>query len=513
MSQPMPLISQGVPAYTNDDSSGADPASNANNSNYHDNWRCATTPAGNANNGTLTQPVYLAYDLSSVPLYQRQQILLIWYNDTPGIGSYNPSLILQNYFNNPNAYTIDVNAAPGGALPTSGWVTKITETNNVYHSRQYTFNMAGYNWIRINVTAILGSTFNNNAELDMDIHDAHLGVQDDWIFYGDSITVTGLNHDDSGGHGNVAPVQVHASKPLFYPAWENAGIFGYTAADFVPLMATYLPLFPGKYAAVNLGTNDANGGGSLVTSFSSNMQSIITSILNAGKIPVIPHIPYGLTANILANGPTINTAIDNLIAANPGCIAGPDLWAYFQANQSLISGDQIHPTDPAGYAAYRTQWANWAVANVYNLKQLATDAQTAYKVRMVLAKQGQANFKVRAVLKTPARTSFKVQLSGVGPQPYTISVTTHIKEHPFSTITSYAIVTNKSNVLQNGLTGTVTLTYPDNSIANAQVYWLGNGLYQVIYAAKDVGTIQELWTFTDTQGGKAEYLNDVPCAF
>lgn len=520
--QPIPVISRNCPAYTNDSYQGSFDPSLANNSFYHDTWRCIAAPASNADSGVLTQfpayttpfPVYLAYDLSGVSAIQRGQVVLAWYDDTPGEGAYDPNLIGNSYINQANAYTIDVNPAAGGSLPGSGWVTKATITGNTYHSRQHVVDMTGNNWIRVNITAILGSAANNNAAMDMDIHDAHLGVQDSWIFYGDSITQRGLDHDDSSGIGGIAPAQINAARGPYFPLWEGAGVGGWTATDAVAAVGpTFLPLFPGRYVGLNFGTNDASRGGAPLTSYSANMQSMITSILNAGKIPVIPHIPWGSDAGIVANGPTVNAAIDALIAANPGCIAGPDLWAYFQANQSLISGDGIHPTDPAGYAAYRLQWVNWATGNIY-FNTLQTTTRTAFKVRTVLGSIARTAFKVRSVLRSPGRSAFKIGLSGVGPKPYTVTdVTAHGVERPNSTISSQAIVLDKNSVLQNAMTATVTVTYPDKSTASPQVYWVGNGTYQIIYNTKTAGTLTELWIFTDGQGSQAEYQNTIICSF
>lgn len=366
---PMPVISRGVPAYTNDDFSGAFPASHANDSAYGDTdyWRCAQTPIGNANSGTLIAPVYLAYDLSGVSTTQRQTVVLAWYNDCPGNGAYDPGVIANPYLNDANAYTIDVNAAAGGSLPGSGWVTKVTVSGSTFHSRQHSFDMTGYNWVRINVTAAIGSASNNNVAMNMDIHDAHQGVQDDFIFFGDSITQRAFNHDDRSGTGQgaILPAQINATYPNYFPIWEGAGVGGWTATDLQATFSTWLANFPGRYVALNMGTNDANLAGAYLTNFSSKMTSMVQAVLGAGKIPIIPHIPWGGTANIQTNAPTLNGQIDAIIAANAGTLAGPDLYTYFNANQSLISGDNIHPTDPTGYVAYRNQWLTWAGTTIY----------------------------------------------------------------------------------------------------------------------------------------------------
>lgn len=370
---PMPLISRGVPATTNNDFGGSFPASHANDVIYggSDYWRCDATPAGNANSGTLTTPVYLAYDLSGVQASQRGLVLVAWYNDA-ATGAYRPDLISNNPNNLATSYTIDVNPALGGTLPTSGWVTKATVTNSSpYHSRQHLIDMTGNNWVRINVTGITGSAGNNNVSLNMDVHDAHAGTQDSWLVLGDSITQRGFMHDEQGGIGSILPQQIATLFPAYFPVWECGGMGGWTAADAQTNFATFLALFPGKFIMLNFGTNDANLGGTFVTNFQSNMQSMITSALAAGKTVVIPTIPWiNTTAQAQANVLTLNGQIATLIASNPGCIAGPDLYTFFSTHQSDISGDGIHPTDPAlsqgnGYVDYRQQWILWAQKTIY----------------------------------------------------------------------------------------------------------------------------------------------------
>ena len=50
--------------------------------------------------------------------------------------------------------------------------------------------------------------------------------------------------------------------------------------------------------------------------------------------------------------------------AYPQIVHGPDLWQFFFTHQNLISGDNLHPSE-AGYVAYRQQWADAMIANVY----------------------------------------------------------------------------------------------------------------------------------------------------
>lgn len=358
----LPIISRNVPAYTNDDFFGAFPASQGNDATYGNYWRCVTEAAA-SNTGPLTQAVYLAYDLSGVASAHRKSCVVVWYNDNM-TGAYNPTLISNNYYNVARDYTVDANAAAGGTQPTSGWVTLATVTGNLYHSRQHAVDLTGYNWVRIRVTSINGVVANDNVALNMDVHDASLGNQDNWIAYGDSITQRGFDHSDS-----ILPKLINTSNASYWPIIENGGIGGFLSADGATNISTWLPLFSGKYVCLNYGTNDANnaapGDPNVANTFYTNMQTMVAAVLSAGKIPIIPKIPWGGTASLIANAPLINAKIAALYTAYPAIVPGPDLYSYFTANQSLIGGDGIHPTDPDGYTAYRNQWATWAIATIY----------------------------------------------------------------------------------------------------------------------------------------------------
>ena len=184
----MPVISRGVPSYSNDDCNGSYPASQANDANYNTHWSTCNTPSA-------ASPQWLAYDLSSVPAAHRGQVIVAWYND-PITSEFDHTVDGGPGYDNVGAYTIQTNAAPGGgAAPTTGWVTVATVTGNKYSSRQHLINMAGSNWVRLDATASDGSSGNTGLAINMDVHDASSGVTDDWIFYGDSITQDGLAHD------------------------------------------------------------------------------------------------------------------------------------------------------------------------------------------------------------------------------------------------------------------------------------------------------------------------------
>ncbi|MEO8970499.1 MAG: SGNH/GDSL hydrolase family protein [Ktedonobacteraceae bacterium] len=343
---PTTLISGNVPAFS---SAGYFPASDANDDSYDTAWR---------SNGT---PAWLAYDLSNVSATQRSKVLVVWYNEST---NYDHTIINNFSYNMPEDYTLDVNSASGGANPPStGWKTVVAVQANHYHSRQHIISMAGDNWIRISVTKIDGAPQNLDANINMDVYNANTAVADDWIFYGDSITALAMGHNTIDSIKAFAQL-IDARSSGNYPVQEAGGTGFLTSSDALKYINSWLQLFPGKYVGLSYGTNDALGCLNGLT-FYSNYLTMVQAALQAGKIPVIPHIPWGRNASIQRCGPALNAEIDKLYAAFPQIIKGPDLWGYFFHNQSLISDDNIHPT-AMGMGVYRQLWANAMLAEVYH---------------------------------------------------------------------------------------------------------------------------------------------------
>lgn len=332
--QAMPVISVGVPAFASGSTDGNSLPGRANDTNPATNWESDIVPA------------WIAYDLSSAPAAQRQQVLVAWYD-----------LRIEDYVSPPSSsialpesYTIEVNSSPGStAPPANGWTQLVSVTNNVNSGREHLVLMGGANWLRMSISASSGS----QVSLDLDVHSAPSGATDAWLFMGDSITFISLPRAFSD-----LPALVHAQSAGHTPAVMVAAIGGCNTVNTYPvgsdtpvstisLVDAYLPGFPGRFVTLDYGTNDA------VNDF--ELETLVQHVIAAGKIPVVPHMPWAQSME--TKGPQINAMIDALYARYPQIIRGPDFWQIFRSRTDLIPPNDIHPNS-AGQEVYRQSWAD-----------------------------------------------------------------------------------------------------------------------------------------------------------
>ncbi len=358
---PMTVISRGVSAVA---SSGT--ASDANDADYTTTWRSSETPSAST-------PSWIAYDLSGVPATNRHKVDVAWYAQESDYAEYDLNAKSGAVaYNEPRDYTLDANAAAGGTAPTSGWVILATVTGNTYTSRQQAVDLTGYNWIRLHVTGVNGTTENTNVAINLDVHDAPDGLTDSWLFLGDSITAFALRNDGAGIDARSFAELVNAAKPAFFPAQEGGGEGGWSSATpLIPVAGgtesifdTWVKSFPGRYICLSYGTNDgadtANMG---ATPTYDNLVTMVTKVMAAGKIPCVPHVPWATDAAHQKNAQLINTAIDTLYEKYPGVVKGPDLYNVLLGHTELYQ-DNLHP-NPQGRETYRQAWATTVTASVY----------------------------------------------------------------------------------------------------------------------------------------------------
>jgi len=345
------LLSRNVPAFAFPDPSYY-PPNLANDASYDTLWR------------SKGLPTWIAYDLSGVPTTSRNSIILVWYNPSY---LYDNSVLNDKSYNSILNYSIQISSgAGGGQPPQNSWTTVVTVNNNFKHSRQHVIPFAGNNWVRLFGTASNGAEQNYDIAINMDVYDDSHGAEDDWIFYGDSITAGAMNIESVGNGVHAFNQLINAKAPNYYPISEGGGIGYLLTRDGLKYISQWLSIFPGKYVGLSYGTNDALGCVSAAT-VQENYRGMINAVLNSTKVPVVPHVPWGSSANLQSCVPALNTAIDQLYTEyGDRLIRGPDLFAFFNANKSLISSDGIHPNND-GMAAYRQQWANAMLSGVYGI--------------------------------------------------------------------------------------------------------------------------------------------------
>lgn len=357
-----PLISRNAPAY----SEKSDSASSGNDDKYYTFWTSAPDD-------------YLAYDLSLVPQSLRKKVLAVWYNTS----TYDNIGVYVNKDAEPMDYTIEVNKAAGGSYPTSGWEVAETVNGNCYSSRQHFVDMDGYNWIRLRITKSNGS----RVSLNFDIHDASNGVSDSWIFFGDSITAGSMVNAYGTGYATF----VNQLDSSFFPVQENGGIGGISSRDGRENIDKWLSTSPAKYVSIAYGTNDAWGNPNNAQSYYENTKYMIDAVLNAGKVPVLPKIPYATNPDVGSNTGYYNAMIDRLYSEyGDKLVHGPDFDEFFRNNTWGLSEDGVHPNSD-GYEAMRKLWAETMYENVYKKLSLNTDVPDDTLVKGDVSGDGEFN--------------------------------------------------------------------------------------------------------------------------
>jgi hypothetical protein len=350
----MTMIGRGLTTYT---SSGT--GSSAVDSSYSTNWQ----PTGD--------PAYIAIDVSGVvgtltaDSSGFKSMVLTWYTQDL---AYQPDLLSSGNGDIPSNYTIDVNSAAGGSLPGSGWVTVITVTGSLVHSRSHIVNMAGQNWIRLSITQQAdGGTGASTLNVDLwdasrSTNSAHNAVNAGWFNIGDSITARTMMQDTvgQGGPSYTSPNALVNAINGWTPLQESGGMSGWKASDFTGQINRYMTYFPGRWVTMTLGTNEAIGSVSAAT-YGANMSTLLKAIVAAGKIPVVTTIPYG-TYSGSTNIAGLNSQLVTTLAGFPTAVNGPDLYTLFQNGTIALDPDGIHPSNPAGCETMRGVWATFMAA-------------------------------------------------------------------------------------------------------------------------------------------------------
>jgi lysophospholipase L1-like esterase len=360
------IISRGQPAFA----SGSGEAGNAVDSDYATDWRSITTPSAES-------PQWLAIDLNAVTRTDKRHVRAVYMNFT------RPTVNPPVYYASARDWTYRCNASSSSSRPTSGWRTVVTISD--YRLTEHIsdeLDLASCGWFELNVTASNGSPGNTDVGGQLDLRNVAAGFEDSILAYGDSITQESFNGTMPGNtpyKGGGLEALLSSATGRSNPVIINAGTGGWLAATGDEHKAE-LDGFPCKYVLLNFGTNDANNIGDRpltaveLDAYQASMQSMIDYFEGRGQIVIVPTVPWGnANPSAPANTAALGTRVDALLAANPKVLPGPDLWALFDANHSLIR-DGLHPSFDAaggsagglvGYEHYMRAWRDTLARQIY----------------------------------------------------------------------------------------------------------------------------------------------------
>ncbi|MCL2434456.1 MAG: SGNH/GDSL hydrolase family protein, partial [Clostridia bacterium] len=309
---------------------------------------------------TFSANTYVTFQLSK-PL---SRFLFQW--DNGANGAYDDS----TYGNPPRGYEIDVSSDG------NNWVNGPRVPSNTMSRRAHEITGNNIRWIRFRVLSSSATIH------EIDIHDlsqCYPGPCDTWAFSGDSITEDlSRRNTASGSPFNVLVNRCDASR---FPSMIGLGV-GYTQTSLTETRRSLKDRLPQDIAnnpgiyhwAILIGTNNAVNNTGQQTTFRNDLRDILRTVLNAGKQPILAHIPWnngggggGESTQVLRN-----QIIDEVIAefkASGGdprynLLKGPDFYTAFYRRDSANSStpllrDGIH-TNAAGMAVMQELWADLA---------------------------------------------------------------------------------------------------------------------------------------------------------
>lgn len=314
---------------------------------------------------------YSAGSWAAVKVGAEASKVLVTWNDASGNWSDKipSSGVCQAGTTFPSSYRIltSANSTDGSD---GAWDTLARVTENVAASRAQVVEFSGASWVKILVVS-------GSGRMDeLEVYDASRGAADSWFFMGTSITM--MTFKSSIADSSFADL-VHARVPTNTPSLVRGGVPCINSGNVMASIGQYLDHMAGsRYLAVEMGTNDAWGGGSWnLEHFTRNLQTIIDSARGRGMEPILARV---LATDSVRAGwqvhPGYPRAIDSLAKKN-GLIAGPDLDGWFRAHPQELNSDGVHPSAVGGQSIQRL-WADAMVRNLY-----ATTSSVPRKFRSI----------------------------------------------------------------------------------------------------------------------------------
>lgn len=309
------------------------------------------------------------------------RLLLIWL--ATGYPEYTAPSTSQN-FGVPTAYDIDVSA--DGTTWTNAVRVTASTTGSTPRTREHSFAFTGMRWVRYKVTGIAPGS--GNAKISsMQIFDASQGTEDTWLFAGSGPSRGVYALPSLPSLGSI----VHGCYPKYYPATisiaDLSGKVSYLSEKSPfdaqkTVLDSWIALNPDmKFWVLIYGLEDVKGVAKPPATFATSLQKAITTLVAAGKTPILPRIQFVSSANTSASDyagiPAFNAVIDQLVATN-GLPPAADLYAWYKDHPTLLcaaadAGDPgefcgesqwngIQPIDSATRPGVRDAVRLWAAA-------------------------------------------------------------------------------------------------------------------------------------------------------
>lgn len=289
-------------------------------------------------------------------------IAVVWRG---GGGSFDENIYSDTSYGRPSEYYIE------GSADGLKWMSLTHVTNNSYNARQFVFDIAGngFTRLRMRVKSLVGT---HDGKLVLEVHDAHGGSADSYLFLGDSVACDCWGAADFPREAFGPGIHVHRSAQ--YPMFSNGGIPGLVSDSLlsttkygIPIVRQWLKDFSAtKYVVLSYGVDDANQNVSPAT-YCTNMEALTQEVIAAGKTPIVPRILAAPSANVELNAPHLNACLSQLKNRYPSIISGPDLWSVFYGHTTKDGWfrDELHLSMSSGCAAWKKAWINNLLPALY----------------------------------------------------------------------------------------------------------------------------------------------------